>query len=573
MLSFITKEDQTHWREHIEYPINTVSMLGSLLCILALTQLNLFGLMSYGSEALSLFLITYPLFCLLRLGFYHLKKPSRLFGWFCGFCDLLFLTTLFYHSGLNAYGLGLFYGVMALHSLRLNALQVLSLGVLSALSIIALSVQDVIVGNPSLALILLLIFTTMFSLFAMKAEVIFNRAAENKAASEAIERTEKTFALKTKVIGEMSDELESPMSRVMSASDALSKTKLTGEQKQYVSVLEQSSAALLSAIENITDFTQMESGALTSKLEPLDLENTLAALAKTFGPKARNKNLDFLIDVEPESEMRLIGYEKRLLQVLSSLVDNAIKFTAKGHVILRVSSKPINSKLSCLNISVEDSGIGLSETQVRALLENHKAEETAKTDRGLGLKIVQMLLGVQGESLKIISTQGEGARFFFELHMPYEAKGETRNKPVQLPAAIRSLKTLIVNDLAEESDILEKQLMAVGMNPQIVSDAQSACVAINAAHNNEKGYNLAIIDYDMPEFDGLRLVELVRSREELNPMKLLIVSSSSVTQIKTAFSKISGTHYLSKPYTQADLTQAIQLLMQPEPVLENRKVA
>jgi DNA-binding response OmpR family regulator len=118
-----------------------------------------------------------------------------------------------------------------------------------------------------------------------------------------------------------------------------------------------------------------------------------------------------------------------------------------------------------------------------------------------------------------------------------------------------------VNDQTIESDILQKQLNSAGMMPQIVNNAQDACLAINTAHNNGTDYVLAIIDYHMPEFDGLKLADLIRSREELNEMKMLVVSSSDIPQIEQAFSEMDSTQYLHKPYTQSEVQAAIVSLM------------
>jgi signal transduction histidine kinase/CheY-like chemotaxis protein len=561
MFGFFKNDDTENWRGAIEYPINICAFLLAIISLITLTDIGQ-GAFDIGREnTLTVILTVYPVLCLLRLAYYHFKKPKRNFGWVCAVSDLLFVFALVFQNGFDIVHIGLIYCVITLHGLRFNASQVLSLGVMAVMAVIGLGVFGIVPTNPGVTLVSLAAFCGIFSFFAMKAESVLEHNLANKLAAENIKHAQKTVALKSKVINQMGSELDSPMKSVLGVSKALRKTELTTEQKQYITVLENSSEALLSAIDNILDFTQMEKGALTSKLEHLNLDEMLKTVANMFGPKARRKNLDLLIDIEPNSKLALTGYEKRLRQIINSLVDNAIKFTHEGYVVVRVSSKAINSKLACLSVSVEDSGIGLTDTQRDALLKNHTSTDTAKSDRGLGLKIVQMLLGVQGEALNITSKPGEGSRFSFELHMPYRDVKEAPTPFEASHAAVRSVKTLIVNDQTIESDILQKQLNSAGMMPQIVNNAQDACLAINTAHNNGTDYVLAIIDYHMPEFDGLKLADLIRSREELNEMKMLVVSSSDIPQIEKAFSEMDSTQYLHKPYTQSEVQAAIVSLM------------
>ncbi len=545
MFNFITEENAEDWRPSVEYFINVAAFV---LSVASLTLL--------ANQATPLFWL-YPAFCLLRLGFYHFKKPQRGFGALCGFFDLAFVLGLIHQAGFSTVHYGVLYSVITLHALRFRATQTLSLGVMSILGIISLGFGGVLPANPVMTFTALALFTALFTMFSYKAEAVLNGAIANKKATKAIKAAQSTLALKSKVMSEMSGDLKTPMDSVLSVSKALRKTPLSTEQKQYVEVLETSGHTLLSAIENIMDFTQMESGALTSKLEDLDLNETLRHVAKSFGSKARRKGLDFLINVHPGSQMALTGYEKRLRQIINSLVDNAIKFTSKGHVILDVSSKPINAKLAQLVVTISDSGLGLSKTQIETILKGATSPNQTQSSRGLGLKIVQMLLGVQGEALHVESVQGEGTTFSFELHMPYRKEVSEPNPLVSVSSKLRGLRTLIVNDLPEESDYLQTALNHAGLMPQIVDNAESACQAINAAHNADRSYNLILIDYDMPEFDGLKLVELIRSREELDAMQIIALSSSDEASVEKAFFAFEGTQYLLKPYSQLDLQKAI----------------
>ncbi len=579
----------TNWTRHTEY---IIGMCGAIFAA-ALFGLYLSAVFFIPDiqtvGAVSFVILAYVVACLLRLTWVHFGPEYKGFGWVSAFIDLTFLSIIIAvlslqngeaAAALKASSHGFYYVIIALHAMRFKPLQVLAMGAVaimcwSGFSIISVrSAQDMsfayftYISSPQLYISAdiekvfgILAFSILIAIGVSRAKALLTTAIETQISEVRIEEAEKAVKVKTEFLGTMSHELRTPMNGVLGMTEALRNTNLSAEQMKYVEVIERSGSALLSLIENILDYTELEMGDLNANSAEFNLKDKIDRIGLKLGPDARRKRLDFLIHIEPGSEHLIMGDEDRFAQVITNLVNNAIKFTDEGFVSLTISCKPIDHEHASLSVSVEDSGIGISKEKLDLIFERFAQSDASKTRRhggtGLGLTIAQSIVRAKGGEITVESQLGEGAKFSFDLRVPYRKIDQKPQSLLRMREGLRRLKVLIVDDEPASADLLQKQLNDIGIMPQIVHDAQSACAAINAAYNAKNAYNFALIDYEMPQVNGLKLAQVIRSRPELDSMKIIVVSATDEDLAKKEFMRVGATAYLTKPYPVEILESAI----------------
>jgi len=333
---------------------------------------------------------------------------------------------------------------------------------------------------------------------------------EARVAAESASRAKSAF------LANMSHEIRTPMNGVVGMADLLAETGLTEEQRLYVDTIRNSGEALLTIIGDVLDYSKIEADKLDLHPEPFDLEQCIHEVMRLLQPSARDKGLKLLVDYDLFMPSRFVGDPGRVRQVLTNLMGNAVKFTSQGHVLVRVTGVAQDQGPSQINITVEDTGIGIPPDQLNAIFGEFNQAQSAQSrpfgGTGLGLAISQRLVGLMGGEIWVSSEEGLGSCFGFQIAMP-ASRGTEPPRPI-LPQGLR--KVLVVDDVQTNLMILQRQLEQLGLGVLCCETGQAALAALAAGP-----VDLVLTDHNMPGMDGLDLTRAIRGAGHDVPIVLL----------------------------------------------------
>ncbi len=465
-------------------------------------------------------------------------------------------------------------GVMLLAAMAISAgeevvisrpIGLASLGVILAAALTGMALCQLAVGWPRLVLIIAIMICLIFYILkaAQRRHDMEVRAA--RALDAAVEKEQEAAvanAAKSTFLATISHEIRTPLNGVLGMAQAMAAEELANPQRERLEVIRRSGEALTEILNDVLDLSKIEAGRLTLETVAFDLDAVLADAVEPFRARALEKGLGLVLSLSPEASGHYHGDPTRIRQVISNLVSNAVKFTAKGHVAVEVERSERE-----VRFSVRDTGPGISAADQARLFRKFEQLDDSTTRRhggtGLGLAICRELCELMGGGITVDSAEGAGAVFTVRLPLrrvarPPVANPLTAAAEPSAPPTERQLRVLAAEDNEVNRLVLVALLAQVGVTPTVVTDGAQAVEAWAADE-----WDLILMDVHMPVMDGIAAVREIRAQEAARGLArtpVIALTANAMVHQMAELTEAGMDAHVAKPIEVARLFEAIALV-------------
>jgi signal transduction histidine kinase/CheY-like chemotaxis protein len=385
---------------------------------------------------------------------------------------------------------------------------------------------------------------------------LFRQLEELSRALEERTRALKASRDKSEFLASMSHEMRTPLNTIIGMTEVLEGTEITPEQSQYLNICRASGDALISLINDIVDISRIEAGELHLDHVAFDLYELVDHLAEAMALRAHRKDLELIFNVTQGTPIKLVGDAMRLRQVCGNLLVNAIKFTNKGQVLMRVETDPSSNEVGALRFCIADTGTGISPEDQKGIFSRFARTASGSGGQkgsGLGLEISKRLVEAMNGRIWVESVPGMGSTFYFTCRTDVQSVGEddAASKP-----RLAGTRVLVIDDNATSRVVIGEMLRGAGASVSLCDGAAEASEELERSHRNGFEYHVILLDARMPPYSGIELAM------ELNPFvreqTLVMFTSDDFPGGPRAAREAGLVNHLIKPIKRAELLNAVE---------------